>query len=73
MIKLGRIVEEVQEKRKFMKAALEIAIGLSKRGYYPKEAVEDATRSVMHKMGYKFNKKEKASLEKVIPVHPNFR
>lgn len=73
MIKLGRIVEEVQEKRKFMKAALEIAAGLSRRGYDPKEAVEQATRSVMHTMGYEFSDKEKQSLEKVIPVHANFK
>jgi hypothetical protein len=73
MIKLGRIVEEVQEKRKFMKAALEIATGLSRRGYDPKEAVEQATRSVMHTMGYEFSDKEKQSLEKVIPVHANFK
>ena len=56
-----------------MKAALEIAAGLSRRGYDPKEAVEQATTSVMHTMGYKFNEKEKASLEKVIPVHANFK
>lgn len=73
MIKLGRIVEEVQEKRKFMKAALEIARGLSARGYDPKEAVDQATRSVMHTMGYEFSDKEKQSLEKVIPVHANFK
>ena len=73
MIKLTNILKEELDKRKFMKAALEIAIGLSKKGYSPREAVEDATRSVMHTMGYKFKKKEKASLEKVIPVHPNFR
>lgn len=73
MIKLTNIIKEELDKRKFMKAALEIAIGLSKRGYYPREAVEEATTSVENTMGYKFNEKEKASLEKVIPVHPNFR
>ena len=73
MIKLTDILKEELDKRKFMKAALEIATGLSRRGYDPKEAVEQATRSVMHTMGYEFSEKEKASLEKVIPVHANFK
>lgn len=72
-MKLNNILKEVQEKRKFMKAALEIARGLSARGYDPKEAVEQATRSVMHTMGYKFSDEEKKSLEKVVPVHASFK
>jgi hypothetical protein len=73
MIKLNTILKETQERRKFMKAALEIAHSLSKRGYDPKEAVEFATRSVKNTMGYEFSDQEKQSLEKVIPVHPNFK
>jgi hypothetical protein len=73
MIKLNNILQEVQNKRRAMKDALEIAYSLSKRGYDPKEAVEFATRSVQNTMGYEFSDKEKQSLEKVIPVHPNFK
>ena len=73
MIKLGRIVEEVQNKRRAMKDALEIATGLSRRGYDPKEALDFATRSVTSTMGYEFSEIEKASLLKLIPVHANFK
>jgi hypothetical protein len=73
MIKLNNILQEVQNKRRAMKDALEIAYSLSKRGYDPKEAVDFASRSVKNTMGYEFSDKEKQSLEKVIPVHPNFK
>lgn len=73
VIKLTDILKEELNKRRAMKDALEIAAGLSRRGYDPKEAVEQATRSVMHTMGYEFSDKEKQSLEKVIPVHANFK
>lgn len=73
MIKLTNILDEVQNKRRAMKDALEIAIGLSKKGYDPKEALDFATRSVTITMGYKFNEKEKESLLTQIPVHANFK
>lgn len=73
MIKLNTILKETQEKRRAMKDALEIAYSLSKRGYDPKEAVDFASRSVKNTMGYEFSNKERQSLEKVIPVHPNFK
>ena len=73
MIKLSTLVEEVVDKRKFMKAALEIANAYARRGYDPREAVDDAAVSVKQTMGYELSDREKDALRKVVFVHPNFK
>lgn len=73
MIKLTDILKEELDKRKFMKAALEIANSYARRGYDPKEAISNAAVSVKHTEGYELTDEDKKNLEKLVFVHPNFR
>ena len=73
MIKFSTIIKEELDKRKFMKAALEIANSYARRGYDPKEAIANAAVSVKQTEGYELTDEDKAHLEKLVFVHPNFR
>jgi len=73
---MGNINEknvDANQRKVYLKAAIEMAQAYTKRGYTQEEAINDAAMGIKRVYGYELTDKDKQAVKHFVPEHGSFK